>query len=379
MAVDFSNTLIVAISATALFDLSESEAHLAELLSTQPQTAVQQFRAYMREREAEPLQTGAGYPLIKALLNLNRYQAADKDYHDESPFVEVVIVSKSSPDTGIQVLNAIRSHDLSITRSAFISGGSVADYIADFAVDLFLTTNRDDAQHVTDAGVCACAILDATPVDTYELDTEQLRIAFDGDAVLFDDSGELLYKQQGLKAFHEREDKMTDLPIEKGPYADLLIKLSKLQQHLPVQLQLSPIRIALVTARNAPADLRAIKTLRQWGVSVDVAFFLGGLEKTAVLKTFAPHIFFDDSIKHVDAARGYVPSALVPYHSTSLLNEQVEHHLTADIMAHPLQQQTFKPIAGQPMPQPTPSGNSNSNSNSIAEASDSAAAKAVTR
>ncbi len=213
-------------------------------------------------------------------------------------------------------------------RSAFISGSPVAPYIEDFQVDLFLTTNRDDAQQVADADICACAILDATPVNTYELDTDQLRIAFDGDAVLFDDSGELLYKQKGLQAFHDREAEMRDLPIEKGPYAELLIKLSKLQERLPAaRTNYCPIKIALVTARNAPADLRAIKTLRTWGVDVDMAFFLGGLEKTAVLKTFAPHIFFDDSIKHIDAARSFMPTALVPYHSESLLH--TNRYLTA--------------------------------------------------
>ena len=321
MAVDLSNTLIVAISATALFDLSESEQYLQTLSEQDPHTALDKFREYMKLRESQPLATGAGYPLIKALLNLNHWnQQSPDEYQSTTPLVEVVIVSKSSPDTGIQVLNAIRHEGLNITRSAFISGCAVSDYIADFNVDLFLTTNREDAQQVTDAGICACAILDATPVNTYELDTDQLRIAFDGDAVLFDDSGELLYKQQGLKAFHDREARMSDLPIEKGPYADLLIKLSKLQKRLPTTLTQNPICIALVTARNAPADLRAIKTLREWGVNVDLAFFLGGLEKTAVLTTFAPHIFFDDSIKHIDAARHAVPSALVPYHSKSLLN-----------------------------------------------------------
>ena len=328
MAVDFSNTLIVAISATALFDLSESENYLLDLLEQQPATAIKVFRDYMTERENEPLAMGAGYPLIKALLNLNVHGIDDgQDAEVEAPLVEVVIVSKSSPDTGIQVLNAILAQGMNISRSAFISGSPVAPYIQDFNVDLFLTTNREDAQQVTDANICACAILDATPVNTYELDTEQLRIAFDGDAVLFDDSGELLYKQKGLRAFHDREVQMRDLPIEKGPYAELLIKLSNLQERLPVSLQYSPIKIALVTARNAPADLRAIKTLREWGVNVDMAFFLGGLEKTAVLRTFAPHIFFDDSIKHIDAARRFIPTALVPYHSTSLLHG--DSYLTA--------------------------------------------------
>ena len=330
MAVNFTNTLIVAISATALFDLTESENHLIELIEQRPDEAIKEFRDYMAKREDDPLAIGAGYPLIKALLNLNNYcndcENSNKDI--QAPLVEVVIVSKSSPDTGIQVLNAIREHDLSISRSAFISGSKVAPYINDFKVDLFLTTNRVDAQQVADADICACAILDATPVNTYELDTQQLRIAFDGDAVLFDDSGELLYKQKGLKAFHDREAKMRDLPIDKGPYAELLIKLSKLQERLPVRMQHRPINIALVTARNAPADLRAIKTLRAWGVDVDMAFFLGGLDKTAVLKTFAPHIFFDDSIKHIDAARSFMPTALVPYHSTSLLHPN--NHVSVD-------------------------------------------------
>jgi 5'-nucleotidase len=257
--------------------------------------------------------------------------------------VEVVIVSKSSPDTGIQVLNAIRDNGLNISRSAFVSGSPVAPYIKDFNVDLFLTTNREDAQQVADANICACAILDATPVNTYELDTDQLRIAFDGDAVLFDDSGELLYKQQGLQAFHDREAEMIDLPIEKGPYAELLIKLSKLQQRLHAKVHHCPIKIALVTARNAPADLRAIKTLRAWGVDVDMAFFLGGLEKTSVLKTFAPHIFFDDSIKHIDAARRFMPTALVPYRSTSLLHDN--SYLDSSEVASTL---TFKPTV-QPL------------------------------
>lgn len=337
MAVDFSNTLIVAISATALFDLSANEAKLAELLAKNKSTAARKFQDYQQQQENTLLQKGSGYPLIEALLNINTYQPPT-EYHVESPYVEVVIVSKSSPDIGIQVLNSIRAYGLGITRSAFISGDSVADYIKDFNVDLFLTTNHDDAQAVVDAKICACAVLDATPVNTEELDNQQLRIAFDGDAVLFDDSGELVFKQEGLYAFHAREHEMADLPIDKGPYADFLIKLSQLQAKLLAQMpnsSHSPIRIALVTARNAPADMRAIKTLRAWGVTVDAAFFLGGLDKTGVLRSFAPHIFFDDSIKHIDAARSVVPSALVPYHSASKLNAFVKNDL---------QKQSFTPI-----------------------------------
>lgn len=334
MAVNFSETLIVAISATALFDLTQIEKQLQIFMQEDKTTVAQRFQEYMQKHENDPLAKGSGFALIEALLNLNRYQK-DKDYHDESPFVEVVVISKSTPDMGICVLNAIRHHKLPISRSAFISGDNVSHYIDDFGVDLFLTTNTDDAQMVVDEGICACAILDATPIDTYNIDTNQLRIAFDGDAVLFDDSGELIYQKNGLKAFHDRESAMADLPIDKGPYADFLIKLSALQQKLPKHIdgKDNPISIALVTARNAPADMRAIKTLRQWGVSVDMAFFLGGLPKTDVLKSFAPHIFFDDSLKHINDARTSVPSALVPYHSNSLLNSKNKDKLAKQKIA----------------------------------------------
>lgn len=334
MSIDFSNTLIVAVSATALFDLTESERFFNQALADDPTTAIDKFRAYMIERENQPLNTGSGYPLIKALLNLNNHLPQTESLHEvASPLVEVVIMSKNSPDTGIQVLNALRSHGLPISRSAFTSGEGVAEYVADFKVDLFLTTNHDDAQAVTDAGVCACAILDAPPIDMKELDTDQLRIAFDGDAVLFDEAGELLSQQQGLQAFHDYEAKMSDVPMNKGPYADFLIKLSKLQKRLPSQVKNPPIQIALVTARNAPADLRAIKTLRNWGVSVDLAFFLGGLDKKHVLQTFAPHIFFDDSIKNYDSAKSVVPSGLVPYSSKSKLfvKNKTESHNFVEI------------------------------------------------
>lgn len=322
MAVDFSQTLIVAVSATALFDLSESERFFEQAIANDPDSAIDKFRQFMIENEDKPLKTGAGYPLIKALLNLNKYLPQEESLDNVAmPLVEVVIMSKNSPDTGLQVLNAIRTHNLPITRSAFTSGMSVAEYVADFNVDLFLTTNHDDAQKVTDAKVCACAILDAPPVDMSELDSNQLRIAFDGDAVLFDESSELLSQMQGLKAFHDHEAQMSDVPMNKGPYADFLIKLSNLQHRLPSKLKNPPFQIALVTARNAPADVRAIKTLRNWGVNVDLAFFLGGLDKKHVLQTFAPHIFFDDSLKNYDSAKSVVPSGLVPYHSQSKLNE----------------------------------------------------------
>jgi 5'-nucleotidase len=265
--------------------------------------------------EDEALQPGTGHPLVKALLDLNKYQHPE----DKSPLVEVVVMSRNSPDTGLRVLNTIRHDNLNITRSAFTAGESVPDYLDAFDVDLFLTTNVNDAQKVIDSKLCAAAILKDPPKDAPKIPEGQVRIAFDGDAVLFSDESELVYKTQGIEAFHAEEDAKQDIPMEEGPYASLLQKLSKLQDRLPTRVEYSPIRIALVTARNSPSEMRVIKTLRAWGVYVDEVFFLGGVGKDKVLKAFRPHIFFDDQDVHLDAAANLVPSGKVAYLSSSAL------------------------------------------------------------
>lgn len=269
----------------------------------------------MTNTEDEALQPGTGHPLVKALLDLNKYQHPE----DKSPLVEVVVMSRNSPDTGLRVLNTIRHDNLNITRSAFTAGESVPDYLDAFDVDLFLTTNVNDAQKVIDSKLCAAAILKDPPKDAPKIPEGQVRIAFDGDAVLFSDESELVYKTQGIEAFHAEEDAKQDIPMEEGPYASLLQKLSKLQDRLPTRVEYSPIRIALVTARNSPSEMRVIKTLRAWGVYVDEVFFLGGVGKDKVLKAFRPHIFFDDQDVHLDAAANLVPSGKVAYLSSSAL------------------------------------------------------------
>lgn len=313
MALDLSNTLVIGISATALFDMSESDRMFQETSLTDPDSAIEQYRAYMLKHENEPLKPGTGYPLIKALLGLNQYKQAE----DKSPLVEVVVMSRNSPETGIRVLNTIRHDKLDISRSAFTAGETVADYLDAFDVDLFLTTNVADAQKVIDSCFCAAAILKDPPADSPEIPEGQVRIAFDGDAVLFSDESELVYKKQGMEAFHAQENAQQDIPMGEGPYATLLKKLAKLQERLPIRVEYSPIRIALVTARNSPSEMRVIKTLRNWGVYVDEAFFLGGVGKHKVLKAFRPHIFFDDQDVHLDAAAKLVPSGKVPYARTS--------------------------------------------------------------
>lgn len=315
MALDLSNTLVIGISSTALFDMSESDCMFRKMSETDRDTAIEKYREYMFKHENDALKPGTGYPLVKALLELNCYKKDD----EQSPLVEVVVMSRNSPETGLRVLNNIRFNQLKITRSAFTAGENVTDYLDAFDVDLFLTTDINDAQRVIDAKVCAAAILKEPPQHASAIPENQVRIAFDGDAVLFDEESELVYKTEGIKAFHDQEDANQDVPMKDGPYAELLRKLAKLQNRIPTRVEYSPVRIALVTARNSPAEMRVIKTLRNWGVYVDEAFFLGGVSKDKVLKAFRPHIFFDDQDIHLNLAANLVPSAKVPYQSSSPL------------------------------------------------------------
>ncbi len=316
MAYNLENTLVIGISATALFDLSEAAKLFEDENKKHPESAIDIYRQYMLESENIPLQEGIGFPLVKALLNLNRYQKSG-----EAPLVEVVIMSRNSPDTGVRVLNTIRALKLNITRSVFTAGESSADYLEAFDVDLFLTTNESDAQKVIDNGACASAVLSTPPEYKCDIPDEQVRIAFDGDAVLFDESSELVYKEEGMEAFHNNEHKSQNIPMSEGPFATFLKKLACLQERLPMKMEFSPVRIAIVTARNAPSDLRVIKTLRHWGVYVDEAFFLGGIEKSKILQSFKAHIFFDDQDVHLKQSSLVVPSGKVLYPSHSKLNK----------------------------------------------------------
>jgi len=318
MGLDLSNTLVIGISATALFDLSEADAIFQTKYEEDKDTAIARYRQYMMEHENDTLQDGTGMPLVKALLNLNKY----KKEHEKSPLVEVVVMSRNSPETGIQVFNNIRSRELPITRHAFTGGESVTDYLEAFDVDLFLTTNPKDAQQVRDANSCAVALVKEPPDDMEKIPEGQVRIAFDGDAVIFDESSELVYKLDGIEKFYDNEDTKQDDPMQEGPYASLLRKLAALQERLPFRVEHSPVRIAIVTARNAPAEMRVIKTLRAWGVYVDEIFFLGGVDKSKILRAFKAHIFFDDQDIHLDETAHYIPSGKVPYKSNSKLQKE---------------------------------------------------------
>ena len=316
MSLDLSDTLVVGITASALFDLSEADAVFRKNLDKNPNQAIVEYRKYMEEHELESLEPGTGFPLVKALMSLNQFQP-----ENESPLIQIVVMSRNSPETGVRVFHNIREKKLDITRSAFTGGESVVDYLEAFDVDLFLTTNPKDAQRVIDSDVCAVAVVKEPPSNVNSIPISQVRIAFDGDAVLFSDESEIVYKAEGLDKFYRVEDEQQDTPLNDGPYASLLKKLSRLQDRLPHQVEYSPIRISIVTARNSPAEMRVIKTLRHWGVYIDEIFFLGGLDKSKILEAFKPHIFFDDQDVHLDSASKLVPSGKVPYKSNSKLIE----------------------------------------------------------
>ncbi len=305
MPVDLSEILVVGVSTRSLFDLEKEN----EVFDNQ---GIEGFRKYQLEKEDELLEPGTAFHLVQSLLQLNNQ--ADKQ------IVEVVVMSRNSPETGVRVLNSIKKHGLAITRVALSGGEPLAPYIDAFDIDLFLSKDEKDVQAVIDSKACAAAMIYAPPT-AFNPKDNRVKIAFDADAVLFSEESEIRNKIEGLDAFHKYESEHEDDPLNEGPFATLIKKLSKIQEHLPTRIELSPIRIAIVTARNAPSHMRVIKTLRKWGVYVDEAYFMGGLPKDKVLEAFGAHIFFDDQDTHLESAAKKVPSGKVPYTSDSPMKE----------------------------------------------------------
>ena len=221
-------------------------------------------------------------------------------------------MSKNSADTSLRIFNSIEHYGLDISRAALVGGGPIFPYLDAFKTDLFLSANENDVQEAINANIASGIICshNSLPINPDEK-IEQIRIAFDGDAVIFSDESEKIYQEKGLQAFAEHEHNNAQKPLPEGPFAKLLKTLSYIQNEYPENQ--SPIKTALVTARNAPAHERVIRTLRAWNVRIDEAFFLGGIEKSEILKAFGANIFFDDQTVHTEPASKYVPSARVPY------------------------------------------------------------------
>jgi 5'-nucleotidase len=283
--------LKVAISSRALFDLSESHAVFEA-------EGVDAFRKYQQAHEYDVLEKGPAFTLVQKLLGLNAQTSSD------NPIVEVLLLSRNAADTGLRVFHSIAEHGLAIKRAAFAGGENPYHYAKAFGADLFLSLHPEDVQTALSAGMAAAHIWSN---QHRESPSTQLRIAFDGDCVLFSDQAELIYQQQGVAAFNQAEQQARLNPLPQGPFKPLLQTLHQIQQRCP-----GVIRTALVTARSAPAHERVIRTLRAWGIEIDEALFLGGLDKSAFLSAFKADIFFDDNQKHCQSAQGAVTTAHVP-------------------------------------------------------------------
>lgn len=290
--------LVVAVSSRALFNLDESHAIFEN-------NGVDAYCQHQVEHEDVPLNPGVAFCLVKKLLALN-----DRD--PANPRVEVILLSRNSADTGLRIFNSIQHHQLNIGRAAFTRGASTHPYISAFGTHLFLSADSDDVRKALEAGFAAATILSSVSVQPSDTEkSEQLRIAFDGDAVLFSDESERIYKQNGLNAFESNEVMAAKRPLLGGPFKNFLAMLHQIQLDYPAEA--SPIRTALITARAAPAHERVIRTLRAWNIRIDEALFLGGKDKGAFLKAFGADIFFDDQQKHCESARQHVATGHVPH------------------------------------------------------------------
>ena len=289
-----ADKLVVAISSRALFDLGDSHALFED-------EGLDAYARYQIAHEDDLLAPGIAFPLVQKLLRLNALAP-------QAPRVEVILLSRNSADTGLRIFNAIEHYGLEIVRAAFTNGAPTANYAHPFGANLFLSANVEDVRRALTAGVAAATILPSTAP---QLPSEQLRIAFDGDAVIFGDDSERVSHLEGLEAFHRNETERAREPLAVGPFRGFLEALHRIQAAFPIEG--SPIRTALVTARSAPAHKRVILTLREWGVRIDEALFRGGRSKGPFLEAFGADIFFDDSMLNVESARRHVATGHVPH------------------------------------------------------------------
>lgn len=287
-------SFVVAISSRALFDLDASHRVFE-------QDGLDAYAGYQIEREDEPLAPGIAFSLVEKLLNINRMSDAFE--------IEVILLSRNSGDTGLRIFNSIEHHGLDIRRAAFTNGASPHQYIQSFGADLFLSTHPEDVALTLEAGYPAATILPSAAAAAAQ--HEELRLAFDGDAVLFSDHAERIYQERGLDAFAAAEQAAAGEPLPGGPFKSVLNAIHRIQSSFPADH--NPIRTALVTARSAPAHKRVILTLRRWGIRIDEALFLGGRPKGPFLRAFGADIFFDDQRQHCDSARDHVATGHVPH------------------------------------------------------------------
>ena len=313
MAATLDGQLVVAISSRALFDFEEENRVFEDGMVKSPEPGRKKDAAYMQlqlDRLDVPAKPGVAFSLVKKLLAFND---APDSLDDASPTaklaqrVEVVILSRNDPVSGMRVFRSAQHYGLNIQRGTFNRGEAPWRYLKPLHANLFLSAHLSDVRDALAAGVPAAQVY---PQSAHASDRHphEVRIAFDGDAVIFSDEAERVFQSHGLSAFQAHERDKAAQPLLAGPFKPLLEALHRLQQ---VGTSHMRIRTALVTARSAPAHERAIRTLMNWNIEVDEAMFLGGLAKGEFLREFEPDFFFDDQTGHVDSASQHVPSGHV--------------------------------------------------------------------
>ena len=310
MPFDIDSPLVVGVASSAVFDLNESDAVFHR-------EGEEQYRKYQETHLEEPLEKGIAFSFIRRLLSLN-------DLCDDpvnKPLVEVILLSKNDPDTGLRVMKSIAHHGLPMTRAIFMQGRSPYDYIPALNISLFLSGDAEDVRAAILAEYPAGHVMHSAIID--DPSDTGIRIAFDFDGVLANDEAEqVMQKTNDVARFHAHEVKNKMRPLGDGPLKTFLVRIAAIQKQEEAQRRADPsyrirLRVSLVTARNAPSHERALNTLKGWGVMTNDAFFLGGIEKGRVLEVLKPHIFFDDQSKHLTTAARVVPSVHIPFGVTN--------------------------------------------------------------
>lgn len=289
--------LRIGISTRALFNLEEEH----EVFD---RDGVKAYAELQREREEVILNRGAGFQVVERLLRLNE--------PNSKPFVEVILMSRNSPDLSLRAFNSIQEFGLDIKLGSFTSGRSLAPFVPAWGIDLFLSNHTKDVFDTAAAGAAAAHLGTLPNIEGVDIRDDEVRIAFDGDAVVFSPESDLIYKREGLKAFITHEQNNAKNPMQAGPFRNFLKKLSKLREVHLDENDVSKVRIGIVTARNAPAHERVIHTLRAWGTPADEVHFVGPNNKAPILEAMGAHIFFDDQKKHILGAASVVSAGHVP-------------------------------------------------------------------
>ncbi|XP_056603101.1 cytosolic 5'-nucleotidase 1A [Triplophysa dalaica] len=300
------NAVTIAVSSRTLFDMVKERKVFEE-------EGLEKYVEYQQEHENEPLQPGSAFPFVKALMTVN--ERLRTLYPDSEELFDIVLMTNNHAQVGVRLMNSINHYDLTIERFCMTGGQSPIGYLKAYMTNLYLSKDTKKVQEAIEEGIAAAIMY--KPDMSMELSETQLRVAFDGDAVLFSDESEIIVKQHGLDTFFEHEKQHENLPLAQGPLKCFLEALGKLQKKIYAKNErlACPIRTFLVTARSAASSgARVLKTLRSWGLEIDEALFLAGAPKGPLLQKIRPHIFFDDQMFHIEGAKemGTI-SAHVPY------------------------------------------------------------------